>query len=243
MGSIRAGLHKAAQGSWTCKVVCSHSTAGCPFALEIRHPRNSEEVEVWQMEGHQLHDPASLTDLSKLRMDPSLEWYAMRLLSCGVAPQQVVTEINNQPFRPGAAGSNGIGSGIDGIGGGGSLLAHFSNARHVVTKEQMYALQKRMRREAGFALTSDAQAVAALMAALIQEGCVPFYQPYKQSSGQQQGQPLVIVLQTHFQKRMLDQFGRRLVFLDATGGTNKYGYPLYSTVVSMGVEGHHTSSN
>ena len=39
--------------------------------------------------------------------------------------------------------------------------------------------------------------------------------------------------QVSFQARMLDQFGRRLVFMDATFGVNKYGYPLYALVVSL----------
>jgi hypothetical protein len=30
---------------------------------------------------------------------------------------------------------------------------------------------------------------------------------------------------------MLFEFGRSLVFLDATYGTNKYGFPLYALVV------------
>ncbi|EFN58954.1 hypothetical protein CHLNCDRAFT_50501 [Chlorella variabilis] len=38
-------------------------------------------------------------------------------------------------------------------------------------------------------------------------------------------------MQVSFQARMLDQFGRRLVFMDATFGVNKYGYPLYALVV------------
>jgi hypothetical protein len=31
---------------------------------------------------------------------------------------------------------------------------------------------------------------------------------------------------------MLAQFGTRIAFMDATGGTNKYGYPLYALMVS-----------
>ena len=63
-------------------------------------------------------------------------------------------------------------------------------------------------------------------------GCVVYWQPYRERGDDGQEQPLVIILQTPFQKRMLNEFGRRLVFLDATGGTNKYGYMTYALVVS-----------
>ena len=220
--SGRAALQRAAVGSWTAKYVCSHAKkCGCPFALEIRHSSGSSAVQVWQTERHQFHDPTSAADLSQLRMDPDIEAIATMLLQLGVAPQQVVTELNNR------AVTQGIGS----SGGGG--LAQFSNARVTVTKEQMYALQKKLRREAGFGLTCDPQAVAALVEALQQkEDCVAYYQPYKQASQGQSEQPLVVAIQTPFQKRMLAQFGRRLAFLDGTGGTNQYGYMLYALVVS-----------
>ena len=40
------------------------------------------------------------------------------------------------------------------------------------------------------------------------------------------------MLQMPFQARMLDQFGGRMAMLDATFGTNKYGYPLTALLVS-----------
>ena len=64
------------------------------------------------------------------------------------------------------------------------------------------------------------------------QGCVRHFQPYMEDSSGEVVQPLVVVLQTPFQQRMLDQFGRRIAFLDATFGTNKYGYPLYTLLVS-----------
>jgi hypothetical protein len=47
-------------------------------------------------------------------------------------------------------------------------------------------------------------------------------------------QPFCVILATTFGLRMLDAFGAgedRMVLLDATGGTNTYGYPLYALVV------------
>ena len=115
---------------------------------------------------------------------------------------------------------------------GGSLEAA-SNARFSITPEQVYALGKQLRRENGFSLATDAAAVAALVAKYNRLGCVPLYQPYKEGGDRAPEQPLVLVLQTPFQARMLEQFGRRVVFLDATGSTNKYGYPLYALVVRV----------
>lgn len=224
------------------KLVCAHSPdakCGCPFALEIKHCGGGL-VDVWQTEAHQFHDPASLADLSQLRMSPRAEAYASILLECGTPPVRVALLVNNMLIKDGAA----LAGGHDGSSGGGSASTEagsngstgstlFANARHFITKEQVKALLKRIQREAGFGLTTDERAVAAQMAVLDKEGCLGFYQPYKQGGEDGAGsQPLIIILQTRFQKRMLLAFGRRLSFLDATGGTNKYGYMLYAVVVS-----------
>ena len=84
-------------------------------------------------------------------------------------------------------------------------------------------------------LAGDAAETAALLAELSKSGCVRCYQPYKEGkegADGEHGQPLVIMLQTRFQARMLDQFGGRMAMLDATFGTNKYGYPLTALLVS-----------
>ena len=227
VASIRAALCKAAAGWWTIKFGCSHaSKCGCPFALEFKHI-GSGMVEVRQTETHQFHDPSSVADLAQLRMDPALEGVAAVLLRNGVKPQQVVTELNNQRSVP-TTGSNG------GSSSSGSLLAVYGNSRLTVTKEQIYALKKRLRREAGLGITDDTHAVAELVPALQHAGCLALYQPYKQASAGQGATPFIIALQTPFQQRMLNEFGRRIAFLDATGGTNKYGYMMYALVVSGG---------
>jgi hypothetical protein len=248
--AVRTGLQKAAKGSWTIKLVCSHSPhtkCGCPFALEIKH-RGDSIVDVWQTEAHQFHDPNSHADLSQLRMSPEAEAYATWLLESGTSPVRVALLVNNRLVRDGIAAvgclddcSGASNSAEPGSSEGSSSsstssstgMALFSNARLFITKEQVKALQKRIQREAGFGLTTDERAVAAQMAVLAQQGCLALYQPYKQGGKEgKDGQPLIIILQTRFQKRMLLAFGRRLVFLDATGGTNKYGYMLYAVVVS-----------
>ena len=58
LAGIQAGLHQAADGNWTMKIVGAHQSK-CNFAyvLEIQHHRGSEEVEMRQSEAHQFHDP------------------------------------------------------------------------------------------------------------------------------------------------------------------------------------------
>lgn len=250
MASIRTALQTAAEGSWTIELECPQASKyGCPYAVKVKHCGNGT-VDVWQTGGHQFHDPYSPAELCQLRMGQEAEALARLLLRHGILPTQVTTEVNNHFFRE-TGSSTGCPTGSSsGSGSGEAGLAVYSNARRVIALHQVQALQKRLRREAGFGLTSDEQAVAVQMAVLQKDACVPFYQPYKQGSkegesskedegskeGQSSkpGQPLIIILQTPFQKRMLLAFGRRVVFLDATGGTNKYGYMMYALVVSEG---------
>ena len=195
------------------KFVCAQAgKTGCPFALEFEHISDSDRVLVWQTEAHRFHDPSSAADHAKLGMHPAKRQTATALLRCGVKPLQVCNELNALDTS--------------------ASLAQASNARHSIILAQVYALQKQLRRLAGYGLTSDAKAVAAQMEEYDKVGCVALWQPYRELGDDGQEQPLVIILQSPFQKRMLNEFGRRLVFLDATGGTNKYGYMTYALVVS-----------
>ena len=213
LSGIRDRLQQAAAGSWTLKYVCAQAgKTGCPFALECEHISGSDSVWVWQTEAHRFHDPDSATDHAKLGMHPTKRQMATALLRCGVKPLQVCNELNALDTS--------------------TSLAQASNARHSIILPQVYALQKQVRRQAGYGLTSDAKAVAAQMEEYDKLGCVAYWQPYRERGDHGPEQPLVIILQSPFQKRMLNEFGRRLVFLDATGGTNKYGYMTYALVVS-----------
>lgn len=73
--------------------------------------------------------------------------------------------------------------------------------------------------------------MAAQLAEYRKAGCVREYQPYKMGREGRGEQALVIMLQAPFQARMLAEFGQRVVQLDATWGTNKYGYPLTALLV------------
>ena len=221
--AIREGLRRAAAGMWRIKMVCAQAAkCDCPFAVECAHD-GSGSVWITQTEAHQFHDPTNIAEQAQLKLDGTLEALAMVLLRRGVKPAQVCMELNNMPFTASDPGTSATGG-----------LAFYANARRCCSLAQVYALRKKMRRDAGFGLTSDPRALAAQMAELVKAGCIGCYQPYKQGddSKKDAGQPLVIVIQTPFQKRMLNEFGRRLVFLDATGGTNRYGYPFYALVVS-----------
>jgi hypothetical protein len=250
VAGIRAALQKvAADGKWVIHLECPQaSKCGCPYAVEVKH-RGDGTADVWQTGGHQFHDPYSPKQLAKLRMGADAEALATLLLRHGVTAAQVTTEVNNHFFRETGSSTGCLTGSISGNGSNSNAAsaALYSNARLITSITQVQALQKRLRRDAGFGLTSDEQAVAVQMTVLQKQGCVPFYQPYRQGSqdgqgskdgkGSKPGQPLIIILQTPFQKRMLLAFGRRLAFLDATGGTNKYGYMLYALVVSDGQPG------
>ncbi|EFN56864.1 hypothetical protein CHLNCDRAFT_144489 [Chlorella variabilis] len=223
VGTIRSGLQKKAAGKWTLKYVCSHaSKCSCPYTLELRHPAGSEVVSVWQTAPHQFHDPTSADSQAQLRMHPRLEAMATVMIESGATPTSICTRLNNMVHDP---------ADPLGLGGGTTGLQHFSSARVSIIPRQIYVLIKKLRRAEGLGLTSDVQAMAVLIDELRREGSVLFYQPYKQAGRRSGEQPLVIVMQVSFQARMLDQFGRRLVFMDATFGVNKYGYPLYALVV------------
>ena len=233
VASLRQALKRSAVGGWTAKYVCAHAPkCGCPFMLEFKHLGNGR-VEVWRTAGHALHDPGSTADRAQLRMHPDVEQHARILLTSGLKPGKVAQVLSMASI----CGSGGGGRGSSQLAAGQSsssahLAAAASNARISITPAQVYALRQQMQRQQGYLLTSDHVAVQQQMARLQEAGCVQLYQPYKQGGAASGGQDLIIVVQTPFQKRMLNEFGGRLVFLDGTGGTNKYGYMLYTVVVS-----------
>lgn len=104
------------------------------------------------------------------------------------------------------------------------------NMRLQVSPQQVAAVIKKWRREQQLDV-DDACAVDALVPHYSDQQAVLHYQPYRSATDTAAEQPFVLILSTPFQQRMLDQFGRRLVFLDATGGTNKYGYAFYTLLV------------
>ena len=214
---VRKGLRHKATGQWTIKYACARARkTGCPFALEFRHRPGASTVSVWVTEAHQFHDPGCADDLALLNMAPEVEEQLSLLLDAGVKPYAACLTIN----RKYAAQLEG------------GTLADVSNARWSIVPEQVRALFKRLRRSAGYGLTSDAKAVALQMAQYKEQGWVLRYEPYVEGR-----QPLRISLQTPFMARCLAQFGRRLAFWDTTFGTNLYGYPLSALVVSAGLQG------
>lgn len=220
------GLRRTVEGAWTVKVGCARFTdCGCPYAVEFRHNLDGTAT-VRQTEGHQFHDPSSPEDLAKLSMHPTLRDLGWVLLECGVAPMMVRFQLNLRAQQDGLQGSSGSG-----------VVTQASNARCNISISQVYALSKQVQRVAGVGVTSDAAAIEAMVAEYRQQGILPYYQPYRAGSSSKPSQPLVIVVQTPFQARMLAQFGRALVFCDSTYGVNKWGYPLYALVVSRGAGG------
>ena len=193
---------------------CNRSPCcACPFTLEFKHD-GTGTVSIWQSGSHQFHDPASATDRAALKLSPEVECQILLLLENGVRP----LKIRYAQYKPSNAPA--------------SSWLDFGDARFCPTLAQITALRKRMLRDQGLNLTSDPAALAATVPKLREAGCLGFYQPFEAPcTPGGEGQALIIIVQTPFQKRMLNEFGPRLVHLDATFGTNKYGYPLYARVV------------
>ena len=229
--AIRDGLRRAAAGKCTIKFGCPCASNGCPFQLEVRRPAGSATADVIQTCSHQFHDPASAAERGKLKPHPALEGIAALLLKGGVKPAAVATVAGSVALAPGDPLGLGIPSGSLGA-------AHFANGRVSLTRQQVTALKKRVGRASGFGVSSDAQAVAAYVTELKEAGCLGAYQPYKAACGQGRGrtpeQPIIVVTQTPFQKRMLAAFGRRMVFMDTTFGVTRYGYGLTAMTVRAG---------
>ena len=167
--------------------VCSHaSKCSCPYTLEFRHAAGSEGVSVWQTAPHQFHDPTSADSQAQLHMHPRLESMATVMIESSAKPTSICTRLNNMVHDP--ADPLGLGAGTTG-------LKHFSSARVNIIPRQIYVLMRNLRRAQGLGLTSDVQAMVALIDELRREGSVLFYQPYKQAGRRSGEQPLVIVMQ------------------------------------------------
>ena len=207
------------QGKWKHVWVCAHARkCSCPFMLEFKHD-GAGTVSIWQSGTHHFHEPSSAADRATLKLSPEVECQILLLLESGVRPLKIRNAIYSQ-YKPSDADSSWL---------------DFGDARFCPTLAQITALRKRMLRDQGLNLTSDPAALAASVPRLQEAGCLGYYQPYQEPcTPEGEGQPLIIILQTPFQKRMLNEFGGRLVHLDATFGTNKYGYPLYAVVVRWG---------
>lgn len=209
---VRERLRQKKDAAWSMKYTCARGRhTGCPFALEFRHRAGASTVEVWVTERHQFHDPTSADSLSRLKMAPEVEESLRLLFTAGIKPYAAWIAVNCNFLHEQ---------------GGGTLRA-VSCARYSITLEQVWALRKRWQRESGYGRTSDAKAVALQMQDYMQQGWARRYEPYLEGQ-----QPLRVCLQTPFQARCLAEFGGRLAFWDSTFGTNKYGYPLSSLMVS-----------
>ncbi len=235
----------------------SKTKCGCPFALEAVHEPGSEYVLVtevralkcafrpvmnmsckgifrdnvivsWlQHAGHHRHNPNNAESLKKLKLHPFLEAQVLSLYRVGVTPWAIVNHINDMQ-RNGTLLSHPK----TGESGAASYLAQFTNSRYKVGINQVKAILAKWRRDQALD-GSDAVTLDTFAKQYDELGCVLHYQPYRPASKDSgtDEQPFVLMLSTPLQQRMLEQFGKRQVFLDATGGTNKYGYMLHVLLV------------
>jgi hypothetical protein len=119
---------------------------------------------------------------------------------------------------------------------GAEYLESFTGRRKRLTLEDVKRIDKRRAREAR-PEANDVTAVQQLLARLQELGennPVLFHQEQRLDPAGDIVQDFVLVVADQFGLKMLEGFGcgpARAVLLDATGGTNKYGYQLHCLLV------------
>jgi hypothetical protein len=179
--------------------------------------------------------------------------YAMPLNNCNQQHEGRSNSGGSSGAGPGSSssdGSSGAGPGSSSSDGssssssagpgsssrGSTFPSAFTSLRGRLSLTAIKNVQKQIAQEFMIA-ESDVQAVEQLVSHLQQQGPdspVLFYQPQQVDAEDNITQHLMIVLSSPFGLAMPDAFGAgddRMVLLDATGGTNQYGYMLHSLLV------------
>lgn len=136
------------------------------------------------------------------------------------------------------ASSSGTGSSlVDTIRTGGeSYLQSFTGRRQRLSLQQVKNIAKQVARQSRVH-DNDVLAIEELISSwepLGPDNPVLFYQPQQTDAEGNITQHFVLVLASSFGLDMINAFGAgddRMVLLDATGGTNQYGYQLYGMLV------------
>jgi MULE transposase domain len=120
----------------------------------------------------------------------------------------------------------------------GQYMASFEGRRKRLTIDDVNKIAKRVARES-FIDANDVAMVNGLVQEMhlthsAEDNPVLFYQPQKLGPDGEITQHFIIVLSNRFCLSMLNAFGtenERMILMDATGGTNKCGYPVYALLV------------
>jgi hypothetical protein len=183
----------------SCKV-------GCPWQMTVTCYRVApNQLKVEFPTAHEGHTPGSAEDNRWLKPSAELLDEAKDLLVKGLKPMQVMSVLD------GRLDSELLVQSDD------SWADSFNNGRRRLTLADLKRLQKIIRRDT-LIDESDVRAVDSLMAILqdAEDRVVLHYQPQVVEKGKVK-MPLVIIISSPFQRRLLHTFGSRLCLLDATG--------------------------
>jgi hypothetical protein len=188
----------------------------------VHDSKDPDVVKLTERAWHSGHHLTALDSLKYLKPKGEDVDMVKTLLSYGLTPKAVVDIMNEHADRQVRRLTMQ------------QYAAEFANPRLRWDVAGVNAVQKVRRRGKALAKT-DAAAVQHLVEGRYSEYVV-HYQAYQPERAGPAGdtlpeEPFTLVMAHLFQLRMLRAFGQQLVHLDATGGTNKNGFPLYCVLV------------
>lgn len=152
---------------------------------------------------HSGHDPTSSSEGHSEKISQELVKHIQDLISLGVKPDTILLKSHECSKEQGHTDVN--------------------NRAYFVTPKDIENIRTCMIRK-NQQHKDDANSTTQLLEGPFKD-CVIFYQPYSPQTD------LVIVLQTPSMRDHLQEYGRDIVFMDATHGVNQYGFPLFTLVV------------
>jgi len=221
---------------------------GCTFRLRLDFVQFPDGLEMQPVvvTPHTNHELGSLEDVQHLRPPAAVLERGKELLLLGLTNKQVQLRVNKEirtalldPGNSSSSSSSGDVSSslVEAIrSGGDAYLQSFVGRRQRLYYRDVKNLQKQLAREQKLH-DNDVLAIEDLISsweALGSDSPVLFYQPQQLDADGNIEQHFVLVLSSSFGLAMINAFGAgedRMVLMDATGGTNQYGYQLYGMLV------------
>lgn len=152
---------------------------------------------------HSGHDPTSSSEGHSEKINQELVKNIQDLISLGVKPDTILLKSHEWSKEQGHTDLN--------------------NRAYFVTPKDIENIRTCMMRK-NQQHKDDANSTTQLLEGAFRDSVI-FYQPYSPQTD------LVIVLQTPSMRDSLQEYGRDIVFMDATHGVNQYGFPLFTLVV------------
>lgn len=152
---------------------------------------------------HSGHDPSSSSEGHLENISQELVKHIQDLISLGVKPDTILLKSHEWSKEQGHTDLN--------------------NRAYFVTPKDIENIRTCMMRK-NQQHKDDATSTSRLLEGPFKDYVI-FYQPYSPQTD------LVIVLQTLSMRDNLQEYGRDIVFMDATHGVNQYGFPLFTLLV------------